>query len=159
MGCLCCCCRSNKSDEDYKSLEPDDESSKTLTDDQTRIQNYNSTSTVDESAMQQQNNEHLLNMEHDALWNAKKTEQLEHELEKEILVRRYTDNTDKTNPTSALDDILSHSLSEPEKERRHSNLFRYQSKRSWDDADLSDQEAALKQQLAFLAKQEQTEQT
>merc|ERR1712048_420369 len=102
-----------------------------------------------------------------------KTEQLEHELEKEILSKQCS-NAGKINTKmmDELDDVLDDSLEDSgdndvlsdiemdeenendDRKRKTSNLFRYKSQKSWGNADLDDQEKEMKKQLDLLAAQQ-----
>ena len=102
----------------------------------------------------------LLSSVNNKVWKTPETEQLEHELEKEIAVRKYKNSRDEEY-RQQIDENLDHSLEQNmdtmqnEKERRPSNLFRYESKRSWDTQELDEQEQLLQQQMEYLAKKQQ----
>eukprot|EP01084_Bolivina_argentea_P093709 168496_1 len=103
----------------------------------------------------------MLNSNNETNWSATHTEQLEHELEKEIIVRQYKMSRDSS-CMDKLDNILDSSLEENsddenyEVDPRHSNLFRYTSKKSWNNDDLDEQESVMLKQLSILSKSTST---
>ena len=115
--------------------------------------------------------DNLLTNKNNKDWNEEQTEQLEHELEKEILSKQCSNAMEvNTKMMEELDDVLDDSLElreddqempevdmdtneNKDKNRRNSNLFRYKSQKSWDKEDLDEQESAIQKQLDFLSAQ------
>lgn len=116
--------------------------------------------------------DNLLTNKNNKDWNEEQTEQLEHELEKEILSKQCSNAMEvNAKMMEELDDVLDDSLELSEddqempevdmdtnenkdKNRRNSNLFRYKSQKSWDKEDLEEQESAIQKQLDYLSAQQ-----
>ena len=174
MGCLCCCC-SSKEKEDYEAFNDEDYASQNYgtTNEGNTISDGESLLDSGHSASQIKNTSQLITDSTKQKWNINETERLEHELEKEIVIQQYKHTADKTVIIHDVDEILEDSLEqsiseqrefsksadepmndeEQDADRRPSNLFRYQSKKTWDSNDLDEQENSMQRQIDFMVQQ------
>ena len=107
--------------------------------------------------------QHLLSVDEngthidDEQWNEQQTEQLEHELEKEITIQQYKQSRDEK-LLPKLDDGESHG-NKDEHASGKPNLFRYESDRkgSWKVDALDGEADSMQEQMDRLAKQQANE--
>eukprot|EP01084_Bolivina_argentea_P304045 525028_1 len=150
----CFCCKSMENEHKPLLTASEDEIAGSNTD----IGENNTDSINSEKpTMQPENKSNNLTMKNNKTWNATQTEQLEHELEKEIAVKQYESSRDDKD-THQLDDVLEHSLNIEDAtttnvDAEQRNIFRYQSKEAWDHEDLDKQTDEMQKQLTRLQTQ------
>ena len=173
MGCLCCCCRGGDSD----SLSPDSDSANNYqsikdTEDGPGVSVFVTPSVDGESSSKHKHNLSLPPSENESSgngWTEQQTEHLEHELEKEIAIRKYTggkrDETSIKRMLSLRDDAETSNETagtngnaeteeNPRKESHSANLFRLESqgKLSWDESSLEEQAESMQEEIEKITK-------